>query len=253
MRVILVANAKGGCGKTTLATTLASALAADGQRVAIADADPQRSSLTWLARRPSAAPRIHAIDCAPPPSRLNDGGKRSARLMRRPAWWREVWKDARAAARRARLDWLIIDAPSGELAVENSLRGLLAKVDLVVAPVTPSIFDEHATRRFVALLEGAPAFRDGDAELLLVANRVRRKRGLRNRLADATMRLFARMELDPVAQIQEGAAYPSLAADGLALFDPELDALGPRKAAKLRADWRPLLDAIGLKAAAQAA
>ena len=61
MRVILVANTKGGCGKTTMSTTLASALAASGRRVAIADADPQRSSLTWLARRPAEAPPLFPL------------------------------------------------------------------------------------------------------------------------------------------------------------------------------------------------
>ena len=41
MLAILVSNAKGGCGKTTLATTLASAYAVGGFKVALADADPQ--------------------------------------------------------------------------------------------------------------------------------------------------------------------------------------------------------------------
>ena len=247
MRVILVANTKGGCGKTTMSTTLASALAASGRRVAIADADPQRSSLTWLARRPAEAPPIHAIDSAPTPPRLGDPERRSARLMRKSSWWREVWRDARAEARRKRIEWLIIDAPAGEMALSGGLRALISKVDLVVAPVAPSVYDEHATRRFLALLEGAPAFRDGDADLIVVANRIRRKRRLEGRLADAVGRFFARIGFEPTAEIREGAAYPALAADGLGLFDPQVDAIASRKTAQLRADWRPLLGALGLE------
>ena len=60
MRKILVVNSKGGCGKTTLATNLAVALAARGDDVALADADRQKSSLSWVKRRPkkvSTGPR----------------------------------------------------------------------------------------------------------------------------------------------------------------------------------------------------
>ena len=56
MMVVLVANTKGGCGKTTVATNLAAALASHGQRTALADADRQRSSLEWARLRPGTAP-----------------------------------------------------------------------------------------------------------------------------------------------------------------------------------------------------
>ena len=53
MRHIMVLNAKGGCGKSTLATNIASYFATEGAAVALADYDPQRSSLDWLERRPA--------------------------------------------------------------------------------------------------------------------------------------------------------------------------------------------------------
>ena len=59
---ILIANAKGGCGKTTIATQLAAAFAAAGHLTALADADRQRSSLGWLARRPRRAAAIAGLD-----------------------------------------------------------------------------------------------------------------------------------------------------------------------------------------------
>ena len=62
MRTILVANPKGGCGKTTLATNLAAYLAGQNQRVAMWDLDRQKSSLDWLALRPAELPSIASLD-----------------------------------------------------------------------------------------------------------------------------------------------------------------------------------------------
>ena len=61
MRHIMVLNAKGGCGKSTLATNIAAYFANEGASVALADFDPQRSSLDWLERRPDNRPKIAAI------------------------------------------------------------------------------------------------------------------------------------------------------------------------------------------------
>ena len=52
MRTILVANRKGGVGKTVTAVTIATALAGRGAAVALADADGQKSALRWLRQRP---------------------------------------------------------------------------------------------------------------------------------------------------------------------------------------------------------
>ena len=61
MRHIMVLNAKGGCGKSTLATNIASYFATQGAAVALADYDPQRSSLDWLDRRPAERPAIAGV------------------------------------------------------------------------------------------------------------------------------------------------------------------------------------------------
>ena len=52
MRHILVTNAKGGCGKSTVATNLAAYYASQGCDTALADYDPQASALSWLEERP---------------------------------------------------------------------------------------------------------------------------------------------------------------------------------------------------------
>ena len=62
MKTILVANLKGGCGKTITAITLATALAQKGYKVALADADGQKSALQWLKQRPDTAATIQSLD-----------------------------------------------------------------------------------------------------------------------------------------------------------------------------------------------
>ena len=61
MRHIMVLNAKGGCGKSTIATNIASYFANEGAVVALADYDPQRSSLDWIDRRPANRPEIVGV------------------------------------------------------------------------------------------------------------------------------------------------------------------------------------------------
>ncbi len=74
MQTILVANPKGGSGKTTLATNVAGWLSGKRQHVALQDLDPQRSSAEWLARRPELFPR----DPRGPARREVEGRRRRA-------------------------------------------------------------------------------------------------------------------------------------------------------------------------------
>src|SRR2546422_8436709 len=59
--LITLANQKGGTGKTTLATNLAGAFAADHRRVVLVDIDPQRSALEWAETRPEVVPQIPVL------------------------------------------------------------------------------------------------------------------------------------------------------------------------------------------------
>ena len=143
MRHIMVLNAKGGCGKSTLATNIASYFATEGAAVALADYDPQRSSLDWLARRPDNRASIAAV------AGFEDG--------------------LRHAPRNA--DILVIDAPARSHGAE--LTDLVKHAETIVVPVLPSTIDMQATTTFLEELKGVPKIAKKQAKIAAVANRVR--------------------------------------------------------------------------------
>ncbi len=204
MLSVLVTNAKGGAGKTTLAVTLAGAFAAQGHKTALADVDRQKSALEWLKLRPEDRPAIAGLDWQKNLGKVPDGVRR-----------------------------LVIDAPAGVKL--KHVDALQAEADLIVVPVQPSLFDERSTAAFVARLDKLKPIRKGKKAVLVVANRMKP----RSR-AGARLRAFLDEQgFPPVASLSERAAYQELAIEGLGLFDPE-----GRRYQDMRADWAPMLAAI---------
>jgi chromosome partitioning protein len=142
MRSILILNSKGGCGKTTIATSLAGHYAERGRRVVLADFDPQGSSLDWLSVRPADRPEIHGIAAC----------EESLRVP----------KDAEV---------LIIDSPAAVR--DRELSDLLKRVQTVIIPVLPSAIDLRAASRFFETIGELKRVVNKEVKLATVANRVK--------------------------------------------------------------------------------
>ena len=134
MKTLLVANPKGGSGKTTLATNLAGYLASQGRQVALLDMDRQQSAHAWLDLREESLPPI---------SRFQSG---------------------------ASPDWLVIDPPAGLHG--KMLERALKLATRVVVPISPSLFDMAASRDFLDALREERAVRKGRIFVGVVGMRI---------------------------------------------------------------------------------
>ncbi|QOC23281.1 ParA family protein [Wenzhouxiangella sp. AB-CW3] len=142
MRTIAVVNAKGGCGKSTIATSLAAALAWEGHAVALGDLDPQQSSADWLTLRPEDYPEIL-------PATEHHG------QLRAPP----------------EADTLVLDTPAAITGAE--LGNVLRRSQTILVPVLPSPVDMRAAWRFLDHLLSLKPVRKHEAQVGLVANRVK--------------------------------------------------------------------------------
>ncbi len=149
---ILVTNAKGGCGKTTITTNIASHYARQGRNVRLFDHDTQGSSLAWTRRRSDDLPEIAGVDASK---------NADHRLTR--SWQLRVPPET---------DVAIIDSPAGTDIFE--LATLLQQHDSVLIPVLPSPIDIHATAHFIKALLTTGGARRKMVRLAVVANRVRK-------------------------------------------------------------------------------
>jgi chromosome partitioning protein len=203
MLTTLVASSKGGCGKSTLVTQLASHWAQAGQHSAIIDADRQGSSFRWAARRPENVPGVLAFE----------GGRRS--LAKLPPDTAQ----------------LLIDTPAG--ARERELEPYLEQASVLLVPVLPSSFDLDATLAFTDELRAINRIHRGKLPVGLVANRLKPWTHARQ---DALAQLAEQSPFPIVAQLRDSQAYVLLAALGKGIFDYHSEQVRSHQD-----DWKPLL------------
>ena len=149
---ILITNAKGGCGKTTIATNIASYYASQNLNVRLFDHDNQGSSLAWIDRRSQEETLIHGIDA----SKNSDHRVTKSWQLRVPP----------------ETDVAVIDTPAGVDVSE--LAALFQTNDSVLIPVLPSPIDIHATAHFIKELLTTGKARKQMIRLAVIANRVRK-------------------------------------------------------------------------------
>lgn len=150
MQTIMLLNPKGGSGKTTLATSLASCYACGGFATALVDYDAQGSSTRWLRVRPEEAPAVHGVAAFRTPMGVTR------------AWQMRVPADT---------DRVVVDTPAG--LGSHQLRELVRNADSIVIPVLPSFIDIDAVQGLLDDLRRLDLIRCGRTRVALVANRVR--------------------------------------------------------------------------------
>jgi chromosome partitioning protein len=183
MPVIVVANPKGGVGKSTLSTNIAGYLANQGHKVMLGDVDRQQSSRTWLGLRPDHAPVIAAWEVA------------HDEVVRPPKGTTHVVLDTPASLHGKRLDEVMKIA------------------DKVLVPLQPSIFDIHATHAFVQQLLAHK--RGGKLDVRVLGMRM--KEGTIS--ADQLRNFLATLDVPVLGFLRDTQNYVHLAARGLTLWD----------------------------------
>ncbi|MEA5098377.1 MAG: ParA family protein [Burkholderiaceae bacterium] len=181
MPVIVIANPKGGVGKSTIATNLAGYFAARGEKVMLGDIDAQQSSRSWLKLRPGELPAITPWDV----------------------------DEDRIGKLPAEATHFVLDTPAGLKG--KRLDEVLKHADKVIVPLQASIFDILATQEFLQKL----ARREGKFEVGIVGMRV----NVRTLSAEQLANYVNELGLPVLGYLRDTQNYIQAAAHGATLWD----------------------------------
>ena len=213
MNATLVVNSKGGSGKTTITTNLASYFASQDIPTTVMDYDPQGSSLHWLRVRTQPGGRIYGANAAP-----QKGGRIRSVEMHVPADTQQ----------------LIIDAPAGVSGL--LLQEMLSRADCIIIPVAPSAIDIHATANFIRDLLLVGRIRTRRIQLAVVANRVRSSMPVYQPLE----RFLNSLGLPFLTRISDSDVHVKAAEAGIGIFE-----MPPAAAAAECAEFMPIVEWVG--------
>jgi len=193
MKRIVVINTKGGCGKTTVSTNLASFYAAKGVNTALFDYDPQGSSMRWLKLREADRPDIYGVVAH----------RNSAKAVTM-SW------QLRLPAETQRL---IIDTPPGLKGPD--LKEQLKGADKILIPVLPSPLDIFATADFIRDLLLDVKVRPNRTSIGIVANRVKK-----NTIAFQSLdRFLSSLNIPVVARLRDTQNYLRATEEGIGIHE----------------------------------
>jgi len=180
MQRIIILNPKGGSGKTTIATNLASLYAAAGRNPALMDLDPQGSTTRWLSKRGTENRQIHGIVAF----------ERSAAVTR--SWQLRI---------PAECDTVIVDTPAAF--DPQRLPEITRGADAVLVPVMPSDIDIHAAAKCISDLLLVAKIRRSDGRLGIIANRVRSN----TLISQSLMRFLSSLDIPLVTTLRDTQNY----------------------------------------------
>lgn len=183
MPVIVIANPKGGVGKSTLATNLAGYFASQGHSVMLGDVDAQQSSRQWLKLRSPALPPIQAWE-------IEEG---------------HVAKPPKGTTH------IVLDTPAGFGG--KRFDKVMQIADKVIVPLQPSMFDILATQEFLEKLAERKGKEKVDTGVL--GMRV----DARTRAADQLVNYVEGLGLPVLGFLRNTQNYVQLAANGATLWD----------------------------------
>ena len=183
MPVIVVANPKGGVGKSTLSSNIAGYFARQGHATMLGDIDRQQSSRLWLQLRPSHLPPVTSWD---------------------------IDKDDIARPPKG-VTHVVLDTPAGLHG--KRLEAVCKIADKVIVPLQASIFDIYATQDFLSALHQQKRARK--LQLGVVANRVKDH----TKAAENLQAFLRTLDIPWLAQLRDTQNYTHLAAHGLSLWD----------------------------------
>lgn len=209
MQKIVVLNPKGGSGKTTIATNLASYYAVEGLRPTLMDMDAQGSSTHWLSKRTKDQPLIHGIA----------GYERNTGLTR-------------SFATRLPLDTqrLVVDTPA---AVEpQKLADLTRNATAILVPVLPSDIDIHAAAKCISNLLLIAKVRRDEHRIAVIANRVKKQ----TLIYKSLMKFLEKMQIPVVTTLRDSQVYIRSAETGCGVFE-----MKPSTVREDLEQWLPLV------------
>lgn len=192
MQKIVLLNPKGGSGKTTIATNLASYFAVAGLRPALMDLDAQGSSTRWLSKRAKGQIPVHGIA----------GYERNSRVTR-------------SFATRLPLETerLIVDTPAALEA--QRLPEITRNATAVLVPVLPSDIDIHAAAKCISDLLLIAKIRREDQRIGVVANRVKKN----TLMYKSLMRFLDTLQIPVVTTLRDSQNYIKAAESGVGIFE----------------------------------
>ncbi len=183
MPVIVVANPKGGVGKSTLSSNIAGYYARQGHAVMLGDVDRQQSSRLWLKLRPANLPTIQSWDIT------------EDHIARPPKGTTHV----------------VLDTPAGMHGA--GLEAVMKLADKVVVPLQASVFDIYATQDFLTELHKRRA--DRKIKLAVVGNRLKDHTKATEHLKE----FLQTLDIPLLSLLRDTQNYTHLAAHGASLWD----------------------------------